>query len=133
MEPSSTDAPSRPRRNRRLTIGSVVILIAVIACGLGAYRHHVLNAKHIVKSYPVGDLLASGRSVIAGQSRVNFTPLIASIQSNVSPSSWQGRGGSGRITPFFLNESLIIRNRPDVHKQVETFLRNARKPRRRIP
>jgi hypothetical protein len=111
-----------------LTIGSIILLIAVIACGLAAYREHVKNSSRLVISYPVSDLISSptasgkqGSSPVVG-----FGPLIASIKSNVSPWSWKSQGGSGTMTPFFLNQSLIIRTSPRVHKRVEAYLRQMR-------
>ena len=125
MQHTTPDSPRRTHRFRRLTLRSAALLIAVIACGLGAYRYYERHVKKRNVGYPVADLIPS-RPAPTMRNLEDFSSLLASIRSEVSPGSWQGQGGSGTIVEFFLNDSLIVRNNEVAHEQLAAFLRKKR-------
>jgi hypothetical protein len=61
----------------------------------------------------------------------DFQPLIDLIKSSVGQGTWRtddsDREGFGSITPFFPNNSLIVRHTPEVQEQVGQFLQQLRR------
>jgi hypothetical protein len=131
MQRASPDSPPRSHRYRRLTLRSAALLIAIIACGLGAYRYYERHVKKRTVSYPVADLIL-GRSAPTIRNQDDFASLVASIRSEVSPGSWQGQGGSATIAEFFLTDSLIVHNNEVAHERLAAFLRERRAAREGI-
>jgi hypothetical protein len=125
MPHATSDFRRHSRRFRRLTLRSAVLLIAVIACGLGAYRYYERHIKKRTVAYPVAELI-SGRRAPATRNPADLASLAALIRSEVSPGSWQGQGGSGTIVEFFLDNSVIVRNNDVVHERLTAFLREKR-------
>lgn len=125
MQRAIPDSPPRRDRFRRLPLRSAAMLIAVIACGLGAYRHRERYVKKRTVGYPVADLIA-GRAAPTTRNPDDFASLVASIRSEVSPGSWRGQGGNGTIVEFFLNDSLIVRNNEVAHERLVAFLQQKR-------
>jgi hypothetical protein len=108
-----------------LTLRSAALLTAIIACGLGSYQYYETNIKQKTVFYPVADLI-SGRPEQRMRNRDDFAALVASIRSEVSHGSWKGQGGSGAITEFLLNDSLIVRTNEFTHNRIAAFLRETR-------
>jgi len=84
--------------------------------------------RHVKKwtvTYPVADLIP-GRPAPTIRNPDDFASLVTLIRSEVSPGSWRGRGGSGTIVEFFLNDSLIVRNNEVAHERLAAFLRKKR-------
>ena len=125
MSLPTPDCSGRNHRIRRLTLRSAVLLIAIIACGLAAYRYCERHVRKRTIAYRVAELIP-GRVAPTMRSLDDFAPLVALIRSEVAPGSWQGQGGSGTIAEFFLNDSLIINNNEVTHEQLAAFLREQR-------
>ncbi|MDO4558764.1 MAG: hypothetical protein Q4C47_07355, partial [Planctomycetia bacterium] len=62
-----------------------------------------------------------------GSSMADFDSLIDLIETTVAPDSWSDNGGSGEITEFSMNLSLVINNTDEVHQKVEQLLDQLRK------
>jgi len=77
-----------------------------------------------VRTYPIGDLVASGGFAqqfgpFAARAQMlnNVQTLINTIQNSVDPSIWQANGGGGSITFYEPTRSLIIRAPTEFHYQ----------------
>jgi hypothetical protein len=53
--------------------------------------------------------------------------LIDLIQETVAPSSWEPRGGPGRIRYFAPRQVLVIRQSSEAHEQLDGLLRQLRR------
>lgn len=73
--------------------------------------------KMLVDFYPVGDLIKNYAA--AGT-------LINGIQSNLYPKSWTRGGGAGAIYFDLPGKTLIVRQNPVLHYQIEMFLKRFR-------
>lgn len=78
----------------------------------------------VVRSYPVGDLVASDNPLFWGPifSRAimlqNAQRIIDMIQSSVEPAQWNTQGGPGTITFHEPSMSLVIRASAEMHYQL---------------
>ena len=120
----------KPRR-WRLSLRWAILTIAIIACALGAYRHHERHDPKWSVTYPVADLLPARPKGSKSRPTSDFAPLVAAIRSGVVPGSWRGGEDSGSLTEFYLTDSLIVRNHIEAHERLAEFLRELRESRSR--
>ena len=76
------------------------------------------------KVYPVADLvLPEGASP---DTEADFDSLIDLITSTIKPTSWDGVGGPGSVTPFENRMSIVLSQTQDVHEEIEDLLAQLR-------
>jgi RNA polymerase sigma factor (sigma-70 family) len=73
----------------------------------------------VIKVYPVAGLTDTGAQVKNGEEALSLTRVIT---RTIEPESWDELGGPGSIIYLQKVGSLIIRQTPEVHKQVQDFL-----------
>lgn len=120
----STSVPigRREKQEFRITIRLALMLIALIALSLGAQRSYQdwrMRQTFSANVYAVADLVMKGDAV-------HFDPLISRIKSEVETSSWETNGGEGTIQPFFLSQSLIVKNHQLAQDKIARLLRTMR-------
>jgi RNA polymerase sigma factor (sigma-70 family) len=80
------------------------------------------DGKLVIKVYPVADLVdppeAKGKEAAS---------LMRVVANTIQPESWSEMGGAGSIEYFSGSGSLVIRQSPDSHEQVQTLLDALRK------
>jgi hypothetical protein len=72
--------------------------------------------KFVLRIYPASDLVGKDQG----------TSIITLIRRLVERESWAGQGGRGSIEYFAPRMILIVRQSPEVHDQVATFLETLR-------
>jgi len=128
---------------KRLALGAAVVLMAGAA--VWADGPKVEKAKNLVnRAYPVGDLVLTPLQQAeraaepppingVGFTRVcpDYQPLIKLLTASVAPDTWTNEFGKddrvAAMTPFYLGDTLIIRNTQEVHDQIAEKLRELRK------
>jgi hypothetical protein len=128
---------TQPRRYFRFSLGMLMALVACICCYLAgdlrgnrdqffankaAANAVATTSDAYPKTYYVDDLVISPDS-----GNANYDPLMVTIVETCSPDQWEQAGGPGRISPFPLNQSLIISATVPMHKQIATLLAALRK------
>jgi hypothetical protein len=105
----------------RLGLRGLMILVAIAAfCAwLAPGILDRYAGSRSAKTYSVGDLIAPGAVVSAELPR-----LAATLKSAVGRDLWSSR--DREIIPFFLSQSLIIRDTEAGHKRVEAWLQQQR-------
>jgi RNA polymerase sigma factor (sigma-70 family) len=81
----------------------------------------------VIKVYPVAGLTDTGAQVKNGEEALS---LMRVIVRTIEPESWDELGGPGSIVYLQKVGSLIIRQSPQVHKQVQDFLNFLRETKR---
>jgi hypothetical protein len=78
-------------------------------------------ASHVVvtRFYPITKALASGQTV---------EQVIAEICQQVAPRSWTPQGGLGTVVYYAPGRTLVIRQTPAVHSELERFFSQERQP-----
>lgn len=79
----------------------------------------VANQVVVARFYPITDALASGQTV---------EQVIAEICQQVSPRSWSPHGGLGTVVYYAPGRTLVIRQTPAVHSELERFFNQKRQP-----
>ncbi len=91
------------------------------------------------KVYHVADLIVAVPTIVAiGEgkpfapppakgAKADFEPLIELIQTTIAPQSWDERGGSGSVSFFDTNLSLVVSQTQDVHEQIADLLTQLRR------
>jgi hypothetical protein len=128
MDEATMEPERAPRRRFRITLLSLMILVAVAAwiANRGFEQARARRAMVSV-AYPVGDLIST-----SGPTRLvlsDFDPVVQRITA-IEPRSWEGAGGYGKAIPFFLNQSIIVQQTPRAHARVVEELRRMRHERR---
>jgi hypothetical protein len=82
----------------------------------------------VLVAYPVADLLATPPPSLPPQ-KIDFQPLESLIQAAADAKSWKASGGAGQIEHADNTLSLVIRQSPEVHKQIANLLQKLREPR----
>jgi len=122
VQPGSEKEADRTKPGwTQASLRALLVLVAVAAVSLWGYRHWLYDGSFSV-TYPVGDL-------VPGYGPDAYEPLIKEIKTSVQPGSWDGRGGTGSMTEFFLSRSLIVRNNRAAHAEIRAALdKNRVKP-----
>ncbi|HMP01143.1 MAG TPA: hypothetical protein PKC45_01460 [Gemmatales bacterium] len=97
---------------------------AVLQAAFTAFEPEQIEVANLVVStrfYPVGEMLAAGQSM---------DQLIEEICRTVSPRTWESQGGLGSIVYYGPGRTLLVRQTPAVHEQLDRFFS---KPRRALP
>jgi Bacterial type II and III secretion system protein len=89
------------------------------------------NAKNLVqRAYPVADLVVPvgnfGQPPTEGKKTLE-KQLLRLITQMVEPESWAERGGRGQVDYFPLGMSLVVRQKPAVHREIAALLDSLRK------
>ncbi|MEQ8789666.1 MAG: M56 family metallopeptidase [Pirellulaceae bacterium] len=71
--------------------------------------------------------LEPGKRTQDKQPVVEFNSLVELITSTVAPDTWSNVGGSGAISPFETNLSLVVRQTRDVHEEIADLLEQLRR------
>jgi hypothetical protein len=121
---------------KSLTFGLAAVLLLmlalVVADGLQGGLFSPRTPTSEVATYPVADLVRSPSRSEGGSAAVDMGPLIDIITTTIAPGTWRvegrpgGKTATGSITPFYANNSLIIRHTPEVQAQVRERLRQLR-------
>jgi general secretion pathway protein D len=122
----------------RLTAPLAACFLAILAPAAPAAQP---KAKMVRRSYAVADLVVplpgteGAPACEAGEAGKTNKPgatledrLIQLIVKSIRPASWQPNGGRGTIDYYPLGMTLVIRQTPDVQKQVAELLADLRKP-----
>lgn len=124
----------QPRRYFRFSLGMLMAIVACVCCFLGGQSlGHRGGAAEILnklpattRTYYVDDLVinvdATDANQLAGGVAADFDSLMKKIVSHCSPATWDEAGGTGRISPFPLNYSLIIHENRLVHEEIAEYL-----------
>jgi RNA polymerase sigma factor (sigma-70 family) len=112
--------PDRELQQMRLEMKRLRAEVEKLKKETGAAK--AAEGKQVVKVYPVAGLTSppepGGKE---GQS------LIRVISNTIEPASWATMGGPGSLEYFPAGRSLVIRQSPDVQKQVQELLQTLRK------
>jgi hypothetical protein len=127
------DARLHEKRAFRFSIATLLFLMLCLGGYLAGYRRGFDSGKQaasdatlFVKTYPVGDLIASRHPF--AQQAADFDSLIDAIVTTVSPSDWMENGtGDGEIQPYPSNLSLVISQSQANHKKIVELLQRLRK------
>jgi hypothetical protein len=129
----------------RFTLATLLLLVAVLAVGLGLFRgaqrfgyeeaardharaRELVHAMEVVNViYDVADLVKPAVTSPTKPASVDFVPLVELITSTVSPESWRTNGGPGTIEIFETNRSLVVWQRRDNHDRLERLLKQLRR------
>lgn len=79
----------------------------------------------ITEFYSVEDLVPVRTQ--SGEMMADYDSLIALITGIVAPITWEEVGGTGTIAPFESRACLVISQTPEVHKEINDFLKVMRK------
>lgn len=120
----------RLQHKRRPGVRGLMLLVAIIACAIGAYRHYVRFVRQVTVVYPVAGLVVS--SPASGPRAVDLDPLVNALQSQVMPSSWKGQRGTGTIEPVYLNLSLRITQCEAAQEEIAEYLGELDSRRKRV-
>lgn len=77
------------------------------------------NQVVVTRFYPIAEALGSGQTV---------EQVIAEICQQVSPRSWTPHGGLGTVVYYAPGRTLVIRQTPAVHLELERFFSQKRQP-----
>jgi thiol-disulfide isomerase/thioredoxin len=81
----------------------------------------------VLITYPVGDLVTDrgprDRLIPAG----DLKSLASAIETAVEPDSWEDAFGDGKINPIESTLTLVIRQTPGVHRQIQAALQGFRR------
>lgn len=83
---------------------------------------HACKGKMVTVTYPVADLVLP-----TGGGKSQEDKLIRIIASTVCPQTWPEQGGEGFQVYHPLTLSLIVRQSPGVHEQIQTLLASMRR------
>jgi thiol-disulfide isomerase/thioredoxin len=79
-----------------------------------------------LRAYPVADIVLPLPGRPKANVDENFEKLKGLVSDTIEPASWQSAGGPARILQSDKTLSLIIYQKPTVHRQLSAFLRNLR-------
>lgn len=79
---------------------------------------------YVIKTYDVADLIEV--STVDDVDAPNFAPLIQQIKTNVEPESWKRKDSVASIGSFSSTFSLVVRQTPEGHAEIERLLRAKR-------
>jgi hypothetical protein len=125
--------PFRQQQLLRFSLATLLFATFCIAGFFAGYRTGFdvgqqggSEARLIVKSYPVADLIvASGP--LGGFAQPDFDSLVDLTQTTVAPETWASNGmGSGKIRVYPSNLSLMISQTADVHADVALLFQQLR-------
>ena len=68
-----------------------------------------------------------GAGGMGGGVVADFDPLMELIRTTISPESWDEMGGTGTMSEFRTNLSLVISNTQEVHEQIQSLLDQLRR------
>jgi hypothetical protein len=80
--------------------------------------------EYIIKTYDVADLVEV--SMVDDVATPNFAPLIQQIKTSVQPASWKRKDSVASIGSFSSTFSLVVRQTPEGHAEIERLLRAKR-------
>ena len=95
---------------------------AVIQAAFTALEPEQIAAANLVvvtRFYPVSEVMAPGQSV---------EQFIAEVCQQVAPRTWDRQGGLGSVVYYAPSRTLVIRQTPAVHAQLEEFFSKKRQP-----
>ncbi|HEX4143426.1 MAG TPA: hypothetical protein VHY91_07740 [Pirellulales bacterium] len=110
----------------RLMLGALDLTYTVKDGVLLITTPEVAKRETIVRIYPVGDLIAADAKKKKDH---DFATLIEVIKGTALPDTWQDAGGIGRIEPWVLGQSLVIRQTLAIHDEIEPLLAGLRRSR----
>jgi len=87
-----------------------------------------VDLKLVVKVYPVGPLLLRDLEGV-DDGGAEAQPLIRAITRTIEPTSWCDMGGDGSVEYVRPASSIVVRQTPDIHQQVQDLLDALRKNR----
>lgn len=110
---------------RPMIASGAAVAIALAACLVGAAPQSEPGETTTIPYY-VGDFV--GGPTESG--RIDMTPIMRLIRDATGREHWKADGEAsgvgGTMTPFFLNNSLIIRQNEAIHGEIRQLLRNLR-------
>lgn len=87
-----------------------------------------------VRAYNIADL-ATHSIMLSGANEnqeanieKSLSDFARTIKERVQPASWEEQGGEGVIEPYAPNLSIVVRNVPEAHRELESLLAELRKP-----
>lgn len=134
MGTSATPGPTgavagepEPRKPRRVFSIRVLMLLVLIAALPSMYGKHLLDQKrHTLRTetYYVNDLVPVNEKPENHPDHSQLNQLAATVKAEAPKDPWLK--GSRSITPFFLNNSLIVRDSEIGHQHVAEWLKKRR-------
>ncbi|MEM8681607.1 MAG: hypothetical protein AAGF97_19850 [Planctomycetota bacterium] len=108
-------------RHRRLIFVSLVVLLLLILAWM-RWPQAVAPTEApelYTQVFPVDDLLPADG---------NFADLLADIQTEVAPNSWEEQGGRGKLAAFPKSNALVVSQIQSVHGELSEYLWSRRHP-----
>lgn len=134
--------PSRSKR--QFTVRALLFCVFCICGLLAGYRvgfDRGYNAGHerraretvVARVYPVNDLLSYGRAPgNASQDWPDFDTMLQLITCTIAPESWDDVGGPGSIVPELETLSVVVRQTPSIHEDLERLFSDLRSAKQRL-
>lgn len=119
----------------RISIATLLFLMLCLGGYIAGYRNgfahgnqKAVDSRLIVKTYPVGDLVANNPVAAA-----DFDSLIDLIVATISPADWTANGtGAGEIQPYPSNRCLVVSQTQINHAKVAELLEDLHRKQARL-
>lgn len=104
-------------RRPRMRIGTLMLLVMIVATTLAGYRYYSRHIRKITVIYPVARHVVRPK-----EGAIDFQSLLSALRRDVMPGTWEGQGGHGTARPIYLNLSLRVDQSEAAHERVAEFL-----------
>jgi hypothetical protein len=126
--PANADAVAGAKRRSAAKVPRDEVLAQQLAVPRPGFAAAVPNAafgQGAGRGRP-GGVAFRGNGAVAAQPPDNGQALVDLIQRTIEPSSWDVNGGPGSIVSFAPSRVLVVRQRSEIHQQLQDVVRGLR-------